>query len=188
MNNIFYPLIIENVLPIDKFSSLSENLISGWGLTNCSDKKRYSKYRNFWGIPEKETDLQVIDCGIVIKLKLQKFLKKNIRLIRCHINGQTFGQSGKFHIDSSLNDTWTFILFCSEYWETNWGGEFVCYNPLEKKYMYVPYIPNTGCLIPSNWDHYGSSPNDQTDNLRISIGFNYSEETVYNQIKHKLKL
>lgn len=184
-NFVNYPLVLENVLSERKFISLSDELTSGWALTNFSDNINYSTYKNFWGILEKEEDLLLIDCGIDIKLKIQKFLKKNIRLIRCHINGQTFGQSGKFHIDYSTNNTWTFILFCCKYWDTNWGGEFVCYNPLEKKYMYVPYIPNTGCLIPSNWQHYGSSPNDQTDALRVSVGFSYCDEKTYHELKQK---
>lgn len=180
-----YPLIIENVLPIKKFIALSDELENGWALTNFSDNIIYSNYKNFWGMVQKEQDLLLIDCGIDIKLKIQRFLKTNLRLIRCHINGQTFGQSGKFHADFPEDNTWTFVLFCCKEWNTNWGGEFVCCNPLEKKYMYVPYIPNTGCLIPSNWPHYGSSPNDQTDVLRVSVGFSYCEESNYSAMKSK---
>jgi len=185
---INYPLVIENVLPVKKFITLSDELEKGWALSNFSDNIKYSNYKNFWGMLEKENDILLIDSGIDIKLKIQKFLKKNIRLIRCHINGQTFGQSGKFHVDYYEDNIWTFILFCCKYWETNWGGEFVCYNPIEKNYKYVPYIPNTGCLIPSNWQHYGSSPNDQTSSLRVSIGFSYCDELIYDEMKSKCLL
>jgi hypothetical protein len=185
---INYPFTIQNVLPIEKFITLSDELERDWSLTNFSDNINYSKYKNFWGMREKENDLLLIDCGITIKFKIQKFLRRNIRLIRCHINGQTFGQSGKFHTDYCEDNTWTFILFCSKHWSTNWGGEFVCHNPIENKYEYVPYIPNTGCLVPANWEHYGSSPNDQTDKLRVSVGFSYCEEKKYNEMKSKFEI
>jgi len=172
-----YPFIIEDVLPIKKFTALRDEFVDGWTLTNHSvDKTSYDQSKNFWGIGEQNT-LPIMDAAVITKLKVQKYLKTNLRLIKCHINGQTFGQTGRFHIDFRKDNIWTFVLFCADYWETNWGGEFVCYNPVQNKYRYVPYIPNSGCLIPSNWDHYGSSPN-QMGILRTSLAFGFCDSRI----------
>ena len=50
-----------------------------------------------------------------------------------------------------------------------------------KEYFYTPYIPNTGTLIPSNWHHYGQSPNMSTNNLRTTIAFSYMVPKVFEE-------
>jgi hypothetical protein len=171
-----YPFVIKDVLPIKKFISLRDEFVDGWTLINSSDNKVHDQYKNFWGIGEQNT-LPIMDAAVITKLKVQKYLKTNLRLIKCHINGQTFGQTGRFHTDFPETNIWTFVLFCADYWETNWGGEFVCYNPIQNQYRYVPYIPNTGCLIPSNWEHYGSAPS-QMGVLRTSLAFGFCDVRI----------
>jgi hypothetical protein len=171
-----YPFIIKDVLPAKNFIALRDEFIDGWTLSNSSDDKSYDQYKNFWGMAEQNT-LPIMDAAVITKLKVQKYLKTNLRLIKCHINGQTFGQTGRFHVDFLENNIWTFVLFCGDYWETNWGGEFVCYNPVQNQYRYVPYIPNTGCLVPSNWDHYGSAPS-QMGVLRTSLAFGFCDARI----------
>jgi hypothetical protein len=171
-----YPFIIKDVLPAKNFIALRDEFIDGWTLSNSSDDKSYDQYKNFWGMAEQNT-LPIMDAAVITKLKVQKYLKTNLRLIKCHINGQTFGQTGRFHVDFLENNIWTFVLFCADYWETNWGGEFVCYNPVQNQYRYVPYIPNTGCLVPSNWDHYGSAPS-QMGVLRTSLAFGFCDARI----------
>ena len=94
-----------------------------------------------------------------------------------------FGQTQKFHIDFQTNDVWTFVLFTEENWNTQWGGEFVCFDGINKEYKYTPYVPNTGALIPSNWEHYGASPNECTGNLRTTMAFSYTSLQSYDYIK-----
>lgn len=174
-----YPYVIKDVLLIKDFNILRDELRHGWSLDNYSDDTRYKDAKRFWSIRERDLNEIVLDkVGSIIKLKVQKILKTPLETIRCHINGQTFGQSGKFHIDYSADNVWTFILFTSHTWNVNWGGEFICYHPIQKEYRYVSYIPNTGCLIPSNWDHYGSAPNDQTDLLRTSVAYSFKKSSI----------
>lgn len=184
---IEYPIIIKDTLPKKILFSLNDNFYyNGWRLDNISnpDYMRSSKPdKKSWSSGDKN-NLVIFEAASFIKLKIQKHLKKDLRFIRAHINGQTFGQCGNFHIDYHQDEVWTFIYFCSLSWDTNFGGEFVCYDPNKQEYKYVPYIPNTGCLIPSNWDHYGSSPNDLTDNLRISIGFSFCSNNSFESIKN----
>ena len=174
MNKIDYPIIIKKVLPDSLFLSIRDEFkYTGWRLTNYSNGKD-SNERVSWRLNEPNNKLLFQKCGSIIKLKLQKHLRQNLNLIRVHSNGNTFGQSTRFHIDFKNNDIWTFILFTEIDWNTQWGGEFVVYDPICQVYRYVPYIPNSGALIPSNWEHYGAAPNETTDNLRTTLAFSYS--------------
>ena len=80
---------------------------------------------------------------------------------------------------------WTFVLFTEENWNTQWGGEFVTQDPVSKEYKYVSYIPNNGTLVPSNWLHYGKSPNSYTDQLRTSVAFSYTSIQSFEYMKEK---
>lgn len=182
MNNK-YPIIIKDVLPIKTFFSLRDEFnYTGWQLTNYSYKDGAENQRRAWKLNEPNNKLVMFECASIIKLKLKKYLKQDIIFIRAYSNGSTFGQTSTFHIDFDEADVWTFVLFSSNDWNTQWGGEFVCFDPLNKEYKYVPYIPNTGCLIPSNWQHYGSSPNEKTDHLRTTMAFSFSSINSFKQV------
>jgi hypothetical protein len=183
-----YPFIIKNVLSDKTFFTLNDQFKLGWKLTNVSNPEELnSKYntnqRLAWTLVSPN-DLIIFECASIIKLKIQKHLKRNVKFIRSHVNGHTFGQCGNFHIDYHQDYVWTFIFFCSPVWDINWGGEFVCFDPLNNEYKYVPYIPNTGCLIPANWQHFGSSPNEKTDRLRVSIGFSFCLAEKFDSFKN----
>ena len=64
-------------------------------------------------------------------------------------------------------------------WNTNWGGEFVCQDPLTKEYKYTPYIPNNGVLIPGHWEHSGTAPLTIAAGLRKSIAFLFTPQDNY---------
>jgi SM-20-related protein len=49
----------------------------------------------------------------------------NSILIRCYLNGYTYGTDGYFHSDSQRPDEHTTIFYMNEYWEPDWAGETV---------------------------------------------------------------
>src|SRR5258707_1275606 len=51
-------------------------------------------------------------------------LKKSV-LIRCYLNGYTYGTDGYFHSDSNRADEHTVIVFMNDEWEPDWAGETV---------------------------------------------------------------
>jgi hypothetical protein len=168
----------DEVLPVKNFIAVSDELErnSAWSLINYSyNPKHVNQDSNklSWGFEYEHDRIAFYDAAIHIKLKIQKYIRNPIQLCKIHVNGQTTNQVAPFHKDFLQPWVWTFVLFTNLKWNTEWGGEFVCYNTNTNKYNYVPYIPNRGVLVPSNWDHYGSSPNALTDNLRTSIGFSY---------------
>jgi hypothetical protein len=46
-------------------------------------------------------------------------------LVRCYMNGYTYGTDGYFHADSERPDEHTTILYLNDYWEPDWAGETV---------------------------------------------------------------
>ena len=168
-----YPIIIQDVLTEKDFLLLNNELKSGWVLDNYSDAYRGENTRNFWSIRDQEDNILFHHVGEIIKLHMMKHIQNHLVRCKLHINGQTTGQPGAFHTDFDDDNIWTFVLFSSRVWNVNWGGELVLFQKTLGKYMYVPYVPNTGCFFPSNWDHYGASPNLHTDLLRTSVAFSY---------------
>ena len=172
------PIIIKDVLDRDLFLSVYEDLHehSNWKLINNSYENDSEKS---WGVYPSHDNLTFYKASITIKLKILKYIKKHIKLCKIHCNGQTRGQMSRFHNDFDEDDVWTFVLFTQNNWNTQWGGEFVSQHLKTKEYFYTPYIPNTGALIPSNWEHYGQSPNMSTCELRTTIAFCYTVPKIY---------
>lgn len=183
--NINYPVVLKNVLPTDKIYNIYKEIEYDWVLKNGSDSNNYYDKVTWGKTIDDELSISNIEASTYINLKIQKILKTKLRLCKIHINGQTSNQLTNFHIDFDYSDIWTFVLFTSLEWNTSWGGEFVVLNPVTKEYKYIPYVPNTGCLIPSNWLHVGNSPNGFTDKLRTSIAFSYCMFSRYNSYKTK---
>lgn len=180
------PLIIKNVLDDRLFLDVNNNLHEHckWQLINNSYNNDDEKS---WGVNPVHDHLTFYRASIIIKLKILRYIKKSIRLCKIHCNGQTRGQVSNFHLDFPENDVWTFVLFTEKNWNTQWGGEFVSQHPKTKEYFYTPYIPNTGTLIPSNWHHYGQSPNMSTNKLRTTIAFSYMIPKVFEEYVERRK-
>ena len=171
-------IILKDVLPTDKFFRLSEDLKVGWRFGNKSyESDTYDSWAKQYD--DLSTPLIYIDVATYINYKVRRLVKSKLHFYRAHINGQTSGQPSLIHYDSLRDGFYTAVLFTAENWHTNWGGEFVCYNPIKERYEYTPYIPNTAVVIPSNWEHRGSNPNNTTHQLRTSIGFMYCTDPKY---------
>ena len=166
-----FPVNFKNVIPIKTYYSVNDELhnANGWNLVNSS----YENDNVNWGYNYKHDILSFYDASIRIKFLVKRVIHKDITLARIHVNGQTAGQHSSFHVDFDEDYFWTFVLFTAEYWDTSWGGEFICKDPFSGEYKYTPYIPNNGVLIPSNWEHVGCCPNFKTDKLRTSLAFTY---------------
>ena len=179
-----YPIVIKDVLPVSTFFSLRDEFKhTGWGLYNYSNNFDKENERISWKLNETNDKLIFYQCASIIKFKLQKYLKQDLIFIRVHSNGATFGQTCRFHVDFNEDNVWTFVLFTEKNWNTQWGGEFITFDPINQEYKYTPYIPNSGALVPSNWQHYGAAPNDTTDKMRTTVAFSYASLQSFNDVK-----
>lgn len=167
-------VIFKNVLPSTLYYDLARELNYGWNINNASEKGDIVRC---WGKTEHDFDCanQIYKASTTIQLLVKKVLKTHLFLDRLHVNGQTCGQPSLFHEDGTEEGYYTFVLFTAPRWNTNWGGEFVVFNPFTNEYEYVPYIPNSGVLIDSRWSHKGSHPDNITYDLRTSIAFMFGD-------------
>lgn len=175
-----YPIIIKDILPQSVFFSLYEEIEHDWSFINQSSYDAPI----FWA-KQYNSDLTSLYSSSIVKLKIQKFLKRKLNLIRIQHNAQTSFQESLFHKDIEEDLVWTLVLFTSPYWNTNWGGEFVLLNQNKNNFDYVRYFPNTGVLFPSNWDHKGKSPEVSNCGLRTTIGFTFCDSKIYENLIQK---
>jgi len=117
-------------------------------------------------------NLTFISVGEYVKLNVEKLLQNKLKLSRVNTNIQFPGMNSSFHIDGPEGVQWTFLIFCQTKWNTIWGGEFC--TQTEDGYVYVPYIPNHGCLFDCNMDHTGFPPNNLSNVPRLSLAFSFS--------------
>jgi hypothetical protein len=62
----------------------------------------------FWMLPELE---KYNFFSEIFFNKIEKLTNNKFKINRIYANGQTFAQEGDWHIDSSLDDAWTFIYY-----------------------------------------------------------------------------
>ena len=174
-----HPIQFENVLPVDVFYDVNDEL-KDWRFNNSSNSDDDSK--TFFGQRFRFDRLTYYKAATITTLKIKKHLRKDLRLVRIHSGGKVFGSRPNFHKDyKEKYQCYTFILFTRTNWNTNWGGEFVVQDPTGK-YHHTSYIPNSGVLIPSHWEHTGNPPLTPEAGIRTSVAFMYTHESNYNYV------
>jgi SM-20-related protein len=92
-------------------------------------------------------------------------------LVRCYLNGYTYGTDGYFHADSERPDEHTTILYTNDYWEADWAGETVFLG--EDGDIIKAVLPrrNRAVLFPSGIQHAGRSVSRKCMVLRETLIF-----------------
>jgi Rps23 Pro-64 3,4-dihydroxylase Tpa1-like proline 4-hydroxylase len=115
---------------------------------------------------------------VYIKNIIETHFSKKFRVTRLYANGQTYGQDGTYHIDSSNKNYYTFCLYLSdikeEYIETAGGHLFFKFPELNYKICYEPKF-NRGIFFPSNYIHKATSFSRYIMDLRICISWKLEE-------------
>ncbi len=78
-------------------------------------------------------------------------------LIRCYVNGYTYGTDGYFHTDSGRPDEYTTVLYMTDVWLPNWAGETVFLDDDEEVSGCVLPKPNRAVLFPARVPHATAS-------------------------------
>lgn len=107
--------------------------------------------------------------GVVKKL-VTPHIQSDFELERVYANGQTFGQDGEFHIDSSSENDYSFLYYPNNFWDVAWGGETIIKDPNGVAHYFHP-IQNCALLFPANWWHCGRAPVRESNVLRVTISF-----------------
>jgi Rps23 Pro-64 3,4-dihydroxylase Tpa1-like proline 4-hydroxylase len=111
---------------------------------------------------------------------------KKFKLLRCYANGQSYGQSGNFHVDSFEKDDYTFLWYINPEWNAKYGGATIFCSDIEesgneigntKLYKHETFYPkpNTGLLFCSTIQHVGLEPTRYFTGLRVTIAFKLKE-------------
>lgn len=94
----------------------------------------------------------------------------NHKLIRCYANGYTFGTEGYPHTDSVRKDDITTIVYITQDWLREWGGETIIFDNNNIVHSVLPAY-NRALMFNSNLWHCARSVTRLCDQLRIVLVF-----------------
>ena len=92
-------------------------------------------------------------------------------LIRCYMNGYTYGTEGYFHTDSERADEHTVVLYMNDYWEPDWAGETVFLGDDDEIVKAVLPRPNRAVIFTSTLQHAGRAVSRKCSVLRKTLIF-----------------
>ena len=96
---------------------------------------------------------------------------QNDLLIRCYLNGYTYGTDGYFHVDSDRTGEHTTLLYMNDYWEPDWAGETVFLDQKGEIVRSVLPRMNRAVIFPANMQHAGRSVSRKCMVLRKTLIF-----------------
>lgn len=92
-------------------------------------------------------------------------------LVRCYLNGYTYGTDGYLHTDSQRPDEHTTILYINDYWEPDWAGETVFLGGDGDIIKAVLPRRNRAIIFPSGTQHAGRAVSRKCVVLRKALIF-----------------
>ena len=109
-----------------------------------------------------------------IKQKIKVSNTHEFKPYHIYANGQTVGQTGNWHQDSTKDTDWTFLYYVNTEWDVpKWAGSTYfadCENYNETPYVKF-YQPNTAILFKSSIWHYADPPSLQSNVLRMTLTY-----------------
>jgi hypothetical protein len=131
-----------NEIPLNTLKSWREKVLAtanfqpiGWtGLAK-------EPYRHWAAYPEfNDVYKEIFDC------LNESFVQDGFKLKpeRVIVNMYNHGDSSWLHRDREGAEAWTLLLFMNEYWDINWGGDFVLVKDNE---IYKSVAPTPGKFI-----------------------------------------
>jgi len=142
-----------------------------------------------------ENGLDVVDKLTDPILSAWNYIKENhfagARLVRCYINGHTYGVEGYPHKDSIRNGDKTLLVYLNQEWKRDWGGETVFYDKDQVLYAELPKR-NKAILFDGNVYHVAKGVTRACASLRVTLMFKIttaeSIDPVRDQIQEFLSL
>jgi len=95
-------------------------------------------------------------------------LKESV-LIRCYLNGYTYGTDGYFHVDSERADERTAIIYMNDKWEPDWAGETAFLDTRGEIVKSVLPKKNRAVIFPSHLRHAGRGVSRKCTVLRQTL-------------------
>jgi hypothetical protein len=92
-------------------------------------------------------------------------------LIRCYLNGYTYGTDSYFHLDSQRPDEHTTVIYVNDYWDPDWAGETVFLDARDEIVKSVLPKVNRAIIFPANMKHAARGVSRQCPVLRKTLIF-----------------
>lgn len=94
-------------------------------------------------------------------------------LIRCYMNGHTYGVDGYFHTDSDRTDELTCVIYLNKEWDKDWGGETVFMEDVKSGEIVHSSLPraNRAVMFPGNMPHCARGVSRTCYKLRLTFMF-----------------
>ena len=148
------------------------------------DKLEELLYRPKWGYTHKSTAddkwrrwrMELKDDSFFTELflkKIENLTDKSFEIKAVYANGQTYGQNGSWHQDSTEPNYYAFIYYANRDWDLLWGG-----STLFESGVSLHPVPNTAVFFPCDIFHYGQEPTRHFEGLRMTVAYKL-EETFY---------
>ena len=96
--------------------------------------------------------------------------KNDLKLIRCYVNGYTYGMDGYVHTDSHRKGEHTAILYICDTWEADWAGETVELRDGDVVGACLPR-PNRLLVLSSDHPHVGRAVSRKCNIMRTVLVF-----------------
>jgi SM-20-related protein len=96
--------------------------------------------------------------------------KNDLKLIRCYVNGYTYGMDGYVHTDSHRKGEHTAILYVCDTWEADWAGETVELRDGDVVGACLPR-PNRLLVLSSDQPHVGRAVSRKCNIMRTVLVF-----------------
>ena len=105
----------------------------------------------------------------------QKYTGEEGKLLRCYINGHTYGVEGYPHTDSLRHTDHTMVIYMTPDWKRFWGGETMIYQQNKVIHAELPMY-NNGLIFPSHEVHSARQTTRACPALRITLMFKFSNK------------
>ena len=96
--------------------------------------------------------------------------RNDLKLIRCYVNGYTYGMDGYVHTDSHRKGEHTAILYVCDRWEADWAGETVELRDGDVVGACLPR-PNRLLVLSSDQPHVGRAVSRKCNIMRTVLVF-----------------
>lgn len=170
--------VLDKFIPEELFLKIQKECLSsplnyGWK-AHCKNDPHGHWNRNFVET-DRENLADVSDRMSELQKELWNYLSDNIdrlknkAVIRCYMNGHTYGTDGYFHTDSDRDNEISAVLYLNDTWKLDWSGELVIADKNEELIKAIIPKRNRLVVFPSNILHCARGVSRVCNGLRMSF-------------------
>jgi SM-20-related protein len=171
--------VIDNFFPEELFKKFQEKIFTtpmlyGWKSNGKTDEHGHLNTKIINGgssnLANMESEIQDEDVRKMWEF-VKEYFKEDFALLRCYINGHTYGIGGYFHTDSKRNDELTTVLYLNKDWNPDWAGETVFLDDQNEIVKSVLPKENRLVIFPGNMQHCARAVSRNCTDLRLTFMF-----------------